>query len=82
MQYNRIQIRNWRELATPFYGDAVVFDIFRCSTTVQTLLSNKKRETILVSRSLDHLKTLCHDFSLSNSPENLVNLKRKLLSLI
>ncbi len=64
MQYNRIQIRNWRELATPFYGDAVVFDIFRCSTTVQTLLSNKKRETILVSRSLDHLKTLCHDFSI------------------
>lgn len=69
MQYERIEIRNWRDLEKNVEGDAVVFDVFRCSTTVQTLLANEQRENVLVSRSLDHLKTLCGDFSIFSELE-------------
>lgn len=62
MQYERIAIRNWRELETPAEGIAVIFDVLRCSTTIQSLLSSKPRDHILVSKSLDQLKTISNDF--------------------
>ncbi len=64
VQYERIAIQNWRSITDKPQGIAVIFDVFRCSTTVQTLLNQKDRDFVLVSKDLNHLKTLCGEFSI------------------
>ena len=66
-----LSIRDWRELPEKRQGIAVVFDVFRCSTTVQCL-HHHRPGNLWVARSLDALKTLAAEFRIfSELPDQL-----------
>lgn len=76
MRQSDITIRDWRNLPATVSGDAIIFDVFRCSTTLQSLLS-KDCENVMVTQSLDKIKTLCSDFRIfSELPEVVACRKR------
>ncbi len=50
---NTVEVRSWTEGLTPHDGTAVVFDIFRCSTTIHCLASRRPSEFLLAPRLHD-----------------------------
>lgn len=72
----KISIRNWREPFTECGGIAVIFDIFRCSTTVQTLASHHA-ENLWVAKSLDPLKTQARNFLIFSELEDQLDCIRR-----